>query len=226
MRRTILEIIQQLQAYGSCDVADGLTKIKHHCGGYLEGLVMYSPKFQDGDTKIVGQAFTVKFVPKSDTNAPSLNGHYLDMVPANHVLFISQPTPHLHAVFGGLMSLRAQKLGAAGVVVDGKIRDLGEHRALGIPVFARSVGTTAPNEAYRVSEVNVPVQLQTDLQNVLISPGDFIVADLNGVVCLPRDLADQVLDAIPSKLEADELCAEGIRSGRSVQEVFKEFRGK
>lgn len=56
------------------------------------------------------------------------------MVPANQVLFMSQPTPHLNAVYGGLMSLRAQKLGVAGVVIDGKLRDLGEHRSLGIPV--------------------------------------------------------------------------------------------
>jgi len=55
------------------------------------------------------------------------------MVPANSVLFMLQPTPHLNAVFGGLMGLRAHVLGAAGVVVDGMIRDLGEHRELGIP---------------------------------------------------------------------------------------------
>lgn len=58
-------------------VADGLSKIKHPHGGYLEGLVMYSPKFQEGETKIIGQAFTVKFVSKSDKDAPSLPGNYV-----------------------------------------------------------------------------------------------------------------------------------------------------
>jgi regulator of RNase E activity RraA len=94
-----------------------------------------------------------------------------------------------------------------------------------LQVFARAVGTTAANEVCRVSEVNVPVKLKTSLQDVTISPGDFIVADLNGVVCLPQKLADQVLDAIPPKLATDNKCAEGIRKGRSVQEVFQEFRG-
>jgi regulator of RNase E activity RraA len=58
-------------------VADGLSKIKQPYGGYLEGLVMYAPKLQEGDTKVVGQAFTVKFVPKLDKEAPSLSGHYV-----------------------------------------------------------------------------------------------------------------------------------------------------
>ena len=56
------------------------------------------------------------------------------MVPANSVLFMLQPTPHLNTVFGGLIGLRAHVLRAAGIVVDGMIRDLGEHRELGIPV--------------------------------------------------------------------------------------------
>lgn len=77
-----------------------------------------------------------------------------------------------------------------------------------------------------MSEVNVPVHLNTSLQDVWISPGDFIVADLNGVACLPSLLADQVLDVIASKVGADEKCAQSIRDGRTVEDVFKEYRGK
>jgi regulator of RNase E activity RraA len=79
----------------------------------------------------------------------------------------------------------------------------------------------------RPSEVNVPVQLQSSIQEngVTISPGDFIVADLDGVVCLPKDLAEQVLSIIPAVVEADGKCAAGISKGRSVEDVFKEFRG-
>ena len=51
------------------------------------------------------------------------------------------------------MSTRAQYSGAVGTIVDGRIRDLQEHRDLGYPVFARDVGTTAPSEILRVSEV-------------------------------------------------------------------------
>lgn len=55
------------------------------------------------------------------------------MIPAGSVVFISSPNT-VNAVFGGLMSNRAQASGAVGTVVDGRIRDLQEHRALGYPV--------------------------------------------------------------------------------------------
>lgn len=51
------------------------------------------------------------------------------------------------------MSTRAKYSGAVGTIVDGKIRDLQEHRDLDYPVFAKSVGTTAPLELLRVTEV-------------------------------------------------------------------------
>lgn len=51
------------------------------------------------------------------------------------------------------MSNRAQYLGAVGTIVDGRIRDLQEHRDLDYPVFAREIGTTSPAEVVRVSEV-------------------------------------------------------------------------
>lgn len=166
----------------------------------------------------------------------------IDMIPRDAVIFISQPLPQVNAVYGGLMTLRAQALGAAGVVIDGRVRDLGEHRTLKFPVcfpyltgviftdscqlFAKSVGTTAGGEVCRPSEVNVPVKLHSQNQAAWIEPGDYIIGDLNGVVRLPQELAEQVLDAIPAVAEADAKCAEGIKAGRSVQEVFKEFRGR
>ncbi|KAF2182380.1 RraA-like protein [Zopfia rhizophila CBS 207.26] len=117
-------IVGQLKKWTSCDVADGLSKLQHPHGGYLDGLTLYSPEYQSGPTKIVGQVFTVKFVPKEDVEAPKLQGNYIDQISKGAIVFISQPAPHVNAVYGGLMSLRAQYLGAEGVIIDGKLRDL------------------------------------------------------------------------------------------------------
>ena len=59
-------------------IADSLSKLGQVHGGFLEGLTMYSPEFQAGSTKIFGNVFTVKFVPKSDTVSPQLSGNYVD----------------------------------------------------------------------------------------------------------------------------------------------------
>lgn len=93
-------------------------------------------------------------------------------------------------------------------------------------LFAKSVGTTAGGEVCRPSEVDVPVRLTSDVQEAWVNPGDYIVADLNGVVCLPQELAERVLDMIPSIVTADQKCAEGIKAGRSVENVFREYRGR
>ncbi|KAH7062696.1 ribonuclease E inhibitor RraA/Dimethylmenaquinone methyltransferase [Macrophomina phaseolina] len=219
-------IIERLHRWSSCDVSDGLSKLGHVHGGFLEGLVMQSPAYRAGKTKIVGQAFTVKFAPKADTAAPKVKGNYIDQIPKGAVVFISQPAPHINACYGGLMSLRARYLGAQGVVIDGSLRDLQEHRDLGFPLFTRGTGTAAGGATCFPSEINVPVKLQSLIQDAVVNPGDYIVADLDGVVCLPKELAEKVLEIIPGIVSADERCAEAIRNGTSVEEAFKTYRGK
>lgn len=95
-------------------------------------------------------------------------------------------------------------------------------------MFARGVGTTAGGEVCRPSEINVPVELVSDFQTAgtTISPGDYIIADIDGVVCCPKELVEKVLEAIPAIASADALCAEAIKNGMSVQEAFGKFRGK
>lgn len=92
-------------------------------------------------------------------------------------------------------------------------------------MFAGGVGTTAGGPVSRPSEVQVPIKYSSPHQEAWIYPGDYIVADLDGVVVLPASLVDQVLDVIPKIVGADEKCAEAINGGMSVQEAFKRFRG-
>ncbi|CAK1363991.1 unnamed protein product [Cercospora beticola] len=185
---------------------------------------MWSPRRQEGPTKIIGPAYTVKYVRKNYENDPKPKGHYIDTVPEGHVLFISAPPKMINACYGGLMSTRAQYLGAAGTIIDGRLRDLQEHRDLNFPVFAKDVGTTAPAEVARVSEINGPVRFNSEEQDSYINPGDILIADLNGVVCLPKDLAEQALDLIASQVEADENVAKDIRNGVLVGESMKKHR--
>ena len=57
-------------------------------------------------------------------------------------------------------------------------------------------------------------------------PGDYLIADLDGVVCLPLELAEKALDIIEPIVDADRRAAADIAKGRSVTESFKEHRGK
>jgi regulator of RNase E activity RraA len=115
-------------------ISDALVKLKVPYGGHLQGLTMYSPERERGPTKIFGPAFTVHMVLESDTTAPTPTGHFVDEIPKDSVVYISQPKGTFNSVWGGLMSTRAQVLGAQGVVVDGYFRDINEHVDLNFPV--------------------------------------------------------------------------------------------
>ncbi|KAI8632995.1 RraA-like protein [Xylariaceae sp. FL1651] len=216
-------IVRVLQNYTTCDVSDALCKMKYRNGGFLSGLTMWSPLRQNGPTKIVGPVYTVKYVPLNDP-APKYPSHYIDCVPRGAVIFVSCPPKTPNAVYGGLMSTRAQALGAVGSVIDGRFRDLEEQRELAYPIFARDVGTAPPAELLKVTAVNVPVKLQTDEQDMEIRPGDYLIADLNGVVVLPVELAEKALPLMQKQVEADGKMAAEIKKGMSFVEASSKFR--
>lgn len=68
------------------------------------------------------------------------------------------------------------------------------------------------------------MRLNSEEQEAIISPGDIIIADMNGVVCIPQNLAEKALDLIQSQVDADEKVAADINEGRSVSEAMKEHR--
>ena len=137
-----------------------------------------------------------------------------------------------NAVWGGLMTAGAQSRGAIGVVIAGRCRDLTEHRDAAFPVFARGHSTLGQSPFTRPSEVNVPVVIaspdatEEDLPPVRVEPGDWVVADEDGVVCVPVGQAEEVVGLAEKGREIDARCMEDIKAGKGVQASFKKHRGK
>ncbi|KAK4041466.1 ribonuclease E inhibitor RraA/Dimethylmenaquinone methyltransferase [Parachaetomium inaequale] len=216
-------VVKALQEYTTCDVSDALVKLNMHNGGFLPGITMWSPQRQGGLTKIVGPAYTVQYAPKDDKR-PKWPSHYIDSVPAGAVVFVTSTPSTSNALYGGLMSTRARASGAAGSVIDGRFRDLQEQKDLGYPVFARDVGTTPPGPLLKVVAVNEPVQVDNDGQDITINPGDYLIGDVNGVVVLPKELAEQALPFMAKQVEADSKMAVEIQKGMTFTEASKKFR--
>jgi regulator of RNase E activity RraA len=93
------------------------------------------------------------------------------------------------AAMGGLMGTAAKSRGMAGMVLDGAVRDVREIRALGLPVYARSISPANAVGRYASVANNVAVECA----GVTIAPGDIIVASEEGVVVVPADRAEAVL---------------------------------
>jgi len=131
------------------------------------------------------------------------------------------------------MSTAAKTKGIQGAVLDGGCRDLNEHRALGFPVFARTHSTLGPGTFTRVRALNTtltihPVCPTADppFPSATVRPGDIVVADLDGVVVCPPELAPEVIKrAIPAR-EADEKVRADLLLGKGVSESMLKHRGK
>ncbi|MEZ5355265.1 MAG: RraA family protein [Bryobacteraceae bacterium] len=101
------------------------------------------------------------------------------------------------AGLGGLMATAATARGVAGVIIDGGVRDVGEVRSLGLPVFARSVVPSSSVGRYATVDKDIPVECA----GVRIAPGDLIVAGEDGVVAVP---AAQAMEVLKKAQEIDE----------------------
>lgn len=98
------------------------------------------------------------------------------------------------AVAGGNVCAVAQRRGVAAFVVDGVIRDIGEARANRFPVFARGV-IPIPGAKEALGVLNGPIRCG----GVEVCPGDIVVADEEGIVVVPVDRADAVLEAAQAR---------------------------
>lgn len=132
------------------------------------------------------------------------------------------------------MTAGAQARGVLGVIIDGRCRDIGEHRAFGFPVFARGHSTLGQGTFSRPSEFDIPLTILPRVENVdggvpfpatVVHPGDIILADIDGVVCVPKDMVETVAQRCAVAEEIDEKCMIDIKAGLGMKATFKKWRG-
>jgi regulator of RNase E activity RraA len=124
---------------------------------------------------------------------------------------------------GGLVAKRMEKRGVVGAVIDGRVRDLAEMPATW-EVWAAGTSTVGAGAETRVVAVDVPV----DVAGVTVAPGDIVVADATakGVVVVPREKLEEVLEMLPESTEMDRLVALDLEAGQELAAAFRKRRGK
>lgn len=132
---------------------------------------MWSPTHRSGPHRTIGQAITVKMVNMNDTDAPKPERHFADCNEPGKIMYIQQPKGLYSACWGGLMSTRASALRAGGAVVDGRIRDINEHRELGFPVSFSSITSSKLISGFCARNLDFGVQhLHASLRDQRPSP--------------------------------------------------------
>ena len=123
------------------------------------------------------------------------------------------------ALWGGLMTARAQHLKAAGAVLDGWSRDTPEVLASGLPVF--SYGGYAQDQGPRGKVVDYRVAVE--IGSVRVAPGDIVFGDLDGVLVIPARAAEEAIRRGLEKVDSENLVRRAIEGGMSTAEAFRTF---
>jgi len=173
-------------------------------------------------SRIVGRARTLRFIPfRPDLFAEHGGGlnaqkRAFDSLGAGEVLVIEARGERNAGTLGDLLVLRAQQLGAAGVITDGAARDSAAVSGLGIPVFAAAAHPAVLGRRHVPWETDVTIACG----GAAVQPGDVIVADDDGALVIPPALVDEVVtDAVEQERE-EAFIAEQLAAGASVEGLY------
>ena len=175
--------------------------------GVISGLTLRS-----GAGSICGRAVTVKESIGAYDATAFTPGDFLDAVEPGTVLIFDSGGAAV-STFGGLAALAAVKGGAAGVVIDGACRDLGEIRETGLWLASRHVTPKSGKGRIRIDTINVPIELG----DVPVVPGDYLIGDETGIVCVTAERLEEALAIAEELTQRDAMFAKELRQGRSFR---------
>ncbi len=199
--------VAQFREYNAPDVSDMLNRM-YTMSSRIRRL--------SGEGVLVGPACTVKVFPGDNLMVHKS----LDIARPGDIIVIDACGSEMNALIGDLISTKAQHRGIAGFIVDGLVRDLDEIRELGMTVFAR--GTTPIGPLHRgPGEINYPISCG----NIVVNPGDLLVADVNGIVAVRQDFLEATLARLRQQRQSvagyEETVRRGIFSNEWVDTVLE-----
>ncbi len=171
--------------------------------------------------RFTGPAMTVREITADHgtfTSADFRVGAIIDASQAGDVVVIDMEGAKC-STWGGIASLAAKEKGVSGLLVDGGVRDLEEMIEFGFPVFARHLVPTTGRTRLKVETINEAISID----GVRVEPGDLIVADGTGVVCLPRVEAANLISRAEEMQRDDEAAVREIKNGLSFSDAMKKF---
>jgi regulator of RNase E activity RraA len=187
---------------------------------FLHGLKPLNPS----NARLVGEAFTLRYIPaREDIDTLGVFKDYdhpqrkaIESVPPGHVLVMDCRGQGRAASAGNILATRLQVRGAAGLVTDGTLRDTPEIKRLALPAFAQGASPLTNLAQHHAVDMQVPI----GCAEVAVYPGDVIVGDAEGVVCIPRHLAQEIAQPAADQEELERFILAEIESGRPLRNTY------
>lgn len=200
---------------------------------FLNGILLRTPSH----TRFVAEAFTLRFIPAredldkieafKDPKHPQRLA--IESVEPGQALIVDSRNDPRAASAGEILITRLAKRGGVAFITDGAVRDSYEMNSIGIPVFTAGITANTNLIHHHAVDFQVPI----GCAGVAIFPGDILVGDAEGVVVIPKDLADEVAAAALEQNNLEEFILEKVRNGAKLPgtyppspEILEEYRKK
>lgn len=205
------QTLARLKGISTATVATLLYK-KGFRNCYVQGV----QPLAEGQERMVGPAFTLRYIAAREDTDPieafrepdHPQRLAVETCPKGHILVMDCRQDASAASAGSILLTRLQVRGGGGVVSDGGIRDAAGAAALDMPVFAAKPSAPTNLTKHHAVDMDVPVSCG----GVAVYPGDIIVGDADGVMVIPRHLADEIaIEGAPMELFEEFVMQEVLR---------------
>ena len=205
------DVVERARRLDTATLSDALDRL---------GLVgqCYRIKGRDPGFELCGRAFTLRCGPAG--RPAGTVGDYIDDVPAGQVVVIDNGGREDATIWGDILTEVAHRRGLAGTVIDGISRDVALCRSVGYPVFSLDHWMRTGKDRVQVEEMQAVV----NIGGARVTPGDIMRGDADGVIVIPRDHEDKVLEAAEEIAAAEARIRDAVRSGARLDEARRAFR--
>jgi len=204
------ELVKEFFELSTPCVSDACDRLKIKCGCHGIKPIVFGKK-------IVGPAFTVKYVPVGGVKGTA--GDFIDDVNEGEVVVIDNGGRTYCTVWGDIMSYLAINKKIAGTIIDGVCRDVDGIRKMGYAMFSKDYFMVTGKDRVMLQSVNEMVSIS----DVQVSPGDLIMADDSGVLVIPKDRAEEILKGAVKIDEAEKNIIGELKKGSTLREARVKF---
>ncbi len=195
-RQVSAQLVQAFKGLPVANISDCMTRMSAggprlrpmHKGGYLAGPAL-TVKCRPGDNLMIHKALT--------------------LAQPGDVIVVDAGGDLTNALFGEIMVATSVKIGLAGIVLNGAVRDCEEIGRGDFPLYAAGVTHRGPYKD-GPGEINVPIAID----GMVIEPGDVVLGDADGLLCVPYEQAESILAATHKKMELEKQMLADIAAGK------------